>query len=110
MLPKAAVSVLGSFRETRETVNTQSQRKLETPMFKHSALGLKFRFFRGATHLFRGGAIGGVMLIFVHFCPLLSIFVHPLNVQFENPCVHSYIIFYVQIKANKSVPMSDLHY
>ena len=52
MLSKAAISVLGSFRETRalsnrklQFVNTQSQRKLETPKFKHSALGLKFRFF-----------------------------------------------------------------
>ena len=38
MLPKAAISVLESF----QFVNTQSQRKLETPKFKHSALGLKF--------------------------------------------------------------------
>ena len=53
MLPKAAIIVLGSFRETRETVNTQ--RKLETPKFKHSALGLKFRLFSGEQPICPGG-------------------------------------------------------
>ena len=57
MLPKAAISVCGIFvkPEKQETPICKHSVLEETPKFKHSALGLKFRFFSGGLPTCPGG-------------------------------------------------------
>ena len=70
MLPKAAISVCGIFvkPEKQETPICKHSVLEETPKFKHSALGLKFRFFSGGLPTCPGGRASAPPAILLVTC------------------------------------------